>query len=563
VKYLPAPIIQFIQNNPGLRSARLLLRFLTVMALLVTIYGMLFRVIMVWEGREYSWLTGFYWTLTTMSTLGLGDITFTSDMGRFFTMLVLLSGIVFLMALLPFAFIQFFLTPWMQAKAAPRTLPEGTSGHIILINYDPLTISLIRKLKEYKRPYVLLVSDLSEALRLYDLGIKVLLGLLDDPQTYRQVRVENATLVVATASDVINTKVAFTVREVSEDVPIIATADDPDSADILKLAGCSRVLQIVEKMGQFFARRIHGSDTLAHVIGKVDQLLIAESNTAGTPMVGKTLRECKLRELVGVNVVGIWERGQFKIAEPETRINAGTVLVLAGSQDQLDKYTELFFIHYVYHLSDAPVIIIGGGRVGRASARTLKDREINYCIVEKAPQNISDKGKYVFGNAADLEVLKKAGIMKAPSVVITTHDDDINIYLSIYCRRLRPEIQIISRATNEKNISTLHRAGADFVMSFTSMGVNTILNHLKHSNILMVLEGLDVFNLNVPDSLVGKKIVETSFRQETGCSIIGVRHDNTLQINPDPNLSLPAEAEIILIGSKAAEKKFLKLYGNP
>jgi Trk K+ transport system NAD-binding subunit len=182
--------------------------------------------------------------------------------------------------------------------------------------------------------------------------------------------------------------------------------------------------------------------------------------------------------------------------------------------------------------------------------------------VDKAPLNISDKGRYVFGNAADLEVLKKAGIMKAPSVIITTHDDDMNIYLSIYCRRLRPDIQIISRATNDKNVTTLHRAGADFVMSTTMMGTNTILNLLKHSNILMVLEGLDVFNLNVPDSLVGKKIIETPIRQETGCSIIAIRHDNSLQINPDPNLTLPAGAEIILIGNKAAEKKFLKLYGN-
>ena len=45
---------------------------------------------MVYEGRSYSWITGFYWTLTTMSTLGFGDITFTSDIGKIFSVVVLL-----------------------------------------------------------------------------------------------------------------------------------------------------------------------------------------------------------------------------------------------------------------------------------------------------------------------------------------------------------------------------------------------------------------------------------------------------------------------------------------
>jgi hypothetical protein len=58
--------------------------------------------LMLYEGRQYSWVTGFYWTLTTMSTLGFGDITFHSDAGRLFSVVVLLSGIVFLLVMLPF-----------------------------------------------------------------------------------------------------------------------------------------------------------------------------------------------------------------------------------------------------------------------------------------------------------------------------------------------------------------------------------------------------------------------------------------------------------------------------
>jgi spermidine/putrescine transport system permease protein len=55
------------------------------------------------EGQDHSWLTGVYWTLTVMSTLGFGDITFTSDLGRLFSIVVLLSGIFMLLIVLPFA----------------------------------------------------------------------------------------------------------------------------------------------------------------------------------------------------------------------------------------------------------------------------------------------------------------------------------------------------------------------------------------------------------------------------------------------------------------------------
>jgi len=171
------------------------------------------------------------------------------------------------------------------------------------------------------------------------------------------------------------------------------------------------------------------------------------------------------------SVVGVWERGQFETAGPQTSISPHTVLVLAGSHDQLKAYDKLF---YFYHTSVAPVVILGGGRVGRATGQALEERSVDYRIVEQLPQRWQDMEKYIVGNAADLQILYQAGSGQAPAVVITTHDDDTNIYLTLYCRHLRPDIQIISRATLERHIPTLHRAGADFVMSYASMGANAI-----------------------------------------------------------------------------------------
>lgn len=558
--FLPAQFVHFLRSRPGTRNLLILLRFLLALAFMVTIYSILFHYIMAWENQDFSWVTGFYWTLTVMSTLGFGDITFDSDLGRIFSIFVLLSGVLFLLILLPFTFIQFFYAPWIEsqnAARAPTRLPKKTAGHIIIAFYGPVTRTLIKKLKQFHYSYAVIVSELKEALHLSDLDVKVVVGELDDPETYRKIQVDKAAIVVTTGNDAVNTNVVSTVRGISEKVPIISTARDPASIDILKLAGSNRVLRLDEMMGQALARRTTGPDTMTHLIGQFDSLLIAEANVHGTPLIGKTISECRLREETGVTILGTWERGQFQVAEAEMQITPDTVLVVAGSQQGLGKYDKKYS---VFHKVVEPVTIIGGGRVGRATGRALKKRGIDYRIIEQSADLIIDDGKYILGNAADLEKLEEAGIMKAPTVIITTHDDDTNIYLVIYCRRLRPDIQIISRATLERNVTTLHRAGADFVMSYASMGANTIFNMLDRSDILMITEGLDAFRIKLPSSLAGKTLANSGIRNKTGCNVVAIIDGNGVQLDLDPNMPMQAGSEIILIGNVAAENRFLDTY---
>jgi Trk K+ transport system NAD-binding subunit len=233
------------------------------------------------------------------------------------------------------------------------------------------------------------------------------------------------------------------------------------------------------------------------------------------------------------------------------------VLVLAGTREALDRYNERYRDHGA---SDAPVVIIGGGRVGSATARALSERGLTYRIVEQDPALAAEFDSCVEGNAAELSVLQEAGIERAPAVIITTHDDDMNVYLTIYCRRLRPDIQIISRVALERNISTLHRAGADFVMSYASLGANTALNFLEHGQALMVAEGLDIFKIKVPPSLVGTPIAKSGIRRKTACTIIAMERNGVTRVNPDPTRPLPADAEIIVIGSAESRSRFLAKY---
>ncbi|HEV3409051.1 MAG TPA: NAD-binding protein, partial [Chthoniobacterales bacterium] len=425
-------------------------------------------------------------------------------------------------------------------------------------NYDPVSIALIQRLKRYGYPYALLVGDLREALKLYDLGFKVLFGDIDRPQTYQLAQINNAAMVAATGTDVVNTNVAFTVRELCTDVPVVVTANSADAVDILGLAGSTKVIQLAEIMGQALARRISGVDARAHVVGEVQGILIAEATAAGTPLVGKTLAQMKLRQKAGVTVIGFWRRGQFEIATANTRIESDSVMVLAGSAEQLHAYDELFWI---YHLSSDPVVIIGAGRVGRATASALNEREVDYRIVESKPERIQNE-KYIHGSAADLATLEKAGIRGTPAVVITTHDDDTNVYLTLYCRKLRPDVQIISRATLERNVSTLHRAGADFVLSYASMGATMIFNVLRKTDILVIAEGLHVAEMEVPKGLVGKTLAEAAIPRDTQCNVIALRSNGALTMNPLPEVRLSADSQMLLICTTDGEQRFIKRYGD-
>ena len=560
MKFLLAQLLYLLRERPSRMNVTILARFLVTLLALITTYSLLFHYIMEYEGRYYSWITGFYWTLTVMTTLGFGDITFQSDLGRLFSMFVLLSGVVFLLVLLPFTFVEFFYAPWMkaqQAARAPRQLPERTSGHVIITHLDNVTRALIEKLKQYQYPYVLLVSDLSEALALNELGYQIMLGDLDNPKTYRLAQVEKALIVVTTSSDQINANVAATVREVCERVPILATANFAASVDILELAGCDHVLQLGELMGQAIARRVIDAQQQGYPVGQFDELLIVEMMARHTKLVGHTLRDLALRERFGINVLGLWQRGVFHAAQPDLQIAENAILVIAGTQAQIGQYTE--HVRKPQKIG-APIVSVGAGHVGRAAARALAARGLEYRVVEKAPERVYEPEKYVLGDAAELEVLERAGIRETSVAIITTHDDDLNIYLTIYCRRLRPEAQIISRANLERNVATLHRAGADFVLSYASMGASAIINVIGRDNILMVAEGLDIFEVEIPEALIGKRVAECDLRNRTGCTLIGIHRNGQVQIISDPQQPLPSEGKIILIGDSESEKRFLKRY---
>ncbi len=566
MKFLGSQISYFLSEQETRRNVWALVKYVVFLLAVITVFSLLFHLIMLYkEGQYHSWITGVYWTLTVMSTLGFGDIIFNSDLGRLFSLVVLLSGIILLLIVLPFTFIRFFYAPWLEARVrlqAPREAPENMKGHVVICTYETIAPGLIRTLRLHNIPYYVIEPDPTEAARMHRDGISVITGEVDSRMTYQRLQGSQARLVLANSEDTINTNITLTVREVALDVPIAAIVEDEDSVDILELSGCTHVLPLKQQLGERLANRINTGHAQAHVIGSFRGLQVAEFPVHNTPLAGRTIRETRLRESIGVNIVAVWERGRLLPALPETFLSDASVPVVMGTAEQI---LELDTLLVIYDTNYNPVVVIGGGKVGCAAVHALKQKGIAVHLVEHDETlherigNIPDQ--LFVGDAADREVLMRAGLQEAPSVLLTTNDDAMNIYLAVYCRRLNPNLRIVSRITHERNIEAIHRAGADFALSYASLGVEYVFSLLQSQELVILGEGVELFAVLLPPSLAGQTLAESEIGARTGLNVIGVQQNGRVETNPPASTELLPGSELLMLGSTQQRQVFTQAFG--
>ncbi len=565
MKFLPSQLTYLLGEREMRRNMSALLKYLVLLGTTVAAFSVLFHVIMLAEGQEHSWLTGFYWTLTVMSTLGFGDITFHSDLGRGFSIVVLLSGIVMLLIVLPFVFIRFFYAPWLEAQVrlqAPRAVPEDMRDHVVICRHDELAAGLLPRLEEYAIPYCVVEPDPSVAATLHGDGVSVVTGEYSARATYEAVAAARARLVFANLGDAANSNIALTVREVAPEVPILALAEDENSIDVLELSGVNQVLPLKHELGEHLASRVTVGTPHAHRIGRFEDLVIAEFPIENTSLPGRTIRDTRLRELTGLSIVAVWERGELVPAGPDTVLSPHSVPVVVGTEEQV---TELDALFVIYRANENPVLVIGGGNVGGAAARALQRRDVKVTILEKDPamahglEEVADR--VVVGDAADLAVVTQAGLPETPSVVLTTNDDATNVFLAVYCRRLNPDARIVCRVSEEWNLEAIHRAGADFALSHGSLAAKSVLSVVQASELVVLGEGADLFVEGVPEALEGKTLAESGIGARTGLNVIALRAGGGSVTNPPADTELLRGAEMVMLGTVPQHQAFAKIFG--
>ena len=536
-----------------------MVKFLTFLVLLVSLYTIIFQIIMVRvEGASHSWIAGFYWVLINMTTLGTGDLYFTSDIGRLFTVIVLISGVFFLLIILPFTIISHFVFPWMEEKAKhriPTSPARPLQDHVIICGKDSIAMNLVEKLRLTNQPFIFVEADADKAESLHNENYPVIHSDLSKEETYNKLNINDAKILFANQSDVVNSQIALTMRGISE-TPIVALAEIGASKDILHFAGCNYVIPVKEILGKYMANRCVAGATHTKVMGNLEKLKIVEFPVYGTPFMDKKISELKIRETTEINVVGIWERGKFFTPTPDHQLKSTSVLLLMAEKEKLIEFDAFMSI---YVQSDKPIVVIGAGAVGLFVARELDKKGIPYFLIDTIDcKQTLEKGQFIRGDAKEREVLERAGIMEAPTVVVTTSDDGTNGYLTLYCRSLNKDLRIVSRAHLDRNVDPIHKAGADFVVSYSSTGTSIINNLLQKRHLTLLAEGLHIFRHKTPSKLNGKTISGANVGALTGCNIIALRKNEEMINAPHHSTILETDDTLIMIGNMEQEESFIK-----
>lgn len=167
-------------------------------------------------------------------------------------------------------------------------------------------------------------------------------------------------------------------------------------------------------------------------------------------------------------------------------------------------------------------IVAGVGRVGNVVARSLEADGCDFVVIDTAESSIDtarEKGwAFIQGDATEEEVLERAGIARAGSIVTTLNADADNMFVSVTARSLSPTVMIIARSSHESSESKLLKGGADRVVTPNVIGGRRMAMMIQHPSVS------DYFD--VGDGMSGSDYQVQELTVDEASGLIGVRLDS-------------------------------------
>jgi Trk K+ transport system NAD-binding subunit len=499
--------------------------------------------------KTTDFITALYWVITTMTTTGFGDIYPVTELGRIFTMVVILTGILIFFAVVMPLIITPSIDRWIKApKGKP---PERLTGHVIICGYNALVDSLISELAEMEKQFVVIDGSSERVRELQLRGYYALHGDPTNEDILKSAQVEQASTLIANDGDEMNAATVLTASQLS-DCTIIALVEKLDSSDYLKFAGADIVVspkQILGiNMGQTAISSINFEVTNVVDLGeemKICKLPVYPDN----PMVGKKLKDLRIRENTGATILAAFKDGRFIINPPPTmEVDEATVLMAVGNDSQLHNMSSMARVQS--QTCGGKRIIAGFGDVGKEVARQFDKKGITYSIIDLKPYEGKEQ---VLGDSTDKDTLIRAGIQDASTLVVTLNDDNKNMLTVLLARNLNPHVNIIARANLDRSVSKIYRAGADYVISLSMTGgqiLARIVEKGAFEDTIMLSEGILLEKFHVKGSEVeSKSIRDTMMRSRTGCTIVGMIDGGKFSPNPDPLTILTPDMVILTVGT--------------
>ncbi|MEZ4399672.1 MAG: NAD-binding protein [Kofleriaceae bacterium] len=526
------------------RSSRRLLIMVAALPVTLVVLALLYALGMEHlEGEHRTFWQAFEWAGETITTTGYGaDSSWRHPVMQVFVVLVQFAGVV--MAFLVF---PIFLIPFFEERfesRLPNRVPRG-KGQILIYRWGPAVATLVEELEREHIPVVILEDNLVTARRLHDRGRTVVFGDLDEDE---EVLGDLVGLrgIVANGADHANAVLTLVARQRGFTGPIVALVEQPSRRAPMMRAGATAVFTPRHALAAALAAKasiaISPRVTGEHRLG--NSLEIAEVRVhRGSALVGKTLAEADLRGKTGATIIGKWNNGVLDgTPSPTERLDAGSILVAAGSRDAVARLGEL----------TTPVarrghfIVLGYDEIGRKVAQFLTDAGEEVRVIH----TVAAEGVHLVGDRMDPDLLRQAGVAEAQAVLVVMESDSETTFAAAVVRGLVTDAAIIASVDNADHVARVHRAGADFVLSIGQVAGQLLSFQLLGEEAVSLQPEIKLVKAAAGE-LAGQRLLAARIRERTGCLVIAIERGDEIIVEFEPGFEVAADDAVYLSGTPA------------
>lgn len=292
-----------------------------------------------------SVLDSLYMTVTTITTVGFGEVKPLSPVGRVFTMGLIFGGVglaAFVANMILTAIVFGDLRGTLQVERR-RQMLSRMKNHTIVCGYGRVGRHVATELKREGMSLVIIDKDPQRVKNAEQAGFLAIPGNAANESQLIAAGIQQARhLVAAVSSDAENVFIVLTARGLQPDLHIVARANYEDSEPKLVKARANRVITPYSITGRRMVSllvRPDVADFLDEVMHSSGLELFLEQVMIrpGSPLAGQTLWEVQLRSTTGVTVLACKppSGGLITAPKPEMILQPQMLLIVLGTQDQL------------------------------------------------------------------------------------------------------------------------------------------------------------------------------------------------------------------------------------
>jgi voltage-gated potassium channel len=296
--------------------------------------------------ERISFGDGLYFALTTLTTVGYGDVVPRTAVGHVVAVALMLGGVgaaVYVFTSITSFVVEGKLRHVLGIRRMKKTI-DLMRDHYIICGYGRLGSLVTRDLESARVDFVVVESDSAKVQEARERGHAVVEGDATVQETLCEAGLERAAGLATTISDdAENVYIGITARALYPDLPVVCRSSTARVKELFRRAGITRTIS-TDEMG---ARRIANSLLRPHVVGFMDEItqhvegkasLHAVRLAADTALVGETIMGSQLRGKHGIAVLAIRRDGVYlPNPGPQETLRASDVLILIGTPEQVSR----------------------------------------------------------------------------------------------------------------------------------------------------------------------------------------------------------------------------------